>query len=57
MSKELLQQALDALTAMQIEAAARSCGLKIADDAITALQSAIAQPVQPAVNDLFKASK
>ena len=47
MSNELLQQALDALTAMQMEAAARSCGLLIADEAIDALRAAIAQPVQP----------
>ena len=46
-NKELLQQALDALTAMQIEAAARSCGLLIADEAIDALRAAIVQSVQP----------
>ena len=53
MTKELLQQALDVLVAMQMEADARYCGLKITDEAITSLRAAIAQPEQPTAQPVF----
>lgn len=42
--RELLKQALDALDAMQMEAKSRWCGLRIADEAIAALRTRLAQP-------------
>lgn len=44
-TQHVMQQALDALIAMQMEAKARSCGLRICDEAITSLQEALAPPI------------
>jgi hypothetical protein len=42
--RELMQQALDALEAMQSYAAAENKGLRICDEAIEALRARLAQP-------------
>ena len=39
--REAARMALEALGAMQMEAAARSCGLRICDEAIAALREAL----------------
>ena len=44
--RELMQQALDALEAMQSYAAAEKKGLRICDEAIEALRARLAQPEQ-----------
>lgn len=41
MNREIMERALVALEAMQMEARARSCGLKICDDSIEELRSAL----------------
>ena len=44
--REALKLALEALEAMQMYAAAERKGLRICDEAITAIKEALAQPVQ-----------
>jgi hypothetical protein len=46
---EALKMAIKALEAMQSEAHARNCGLKICDDAIPACKEALEQPAQEPV--------
>ena len=45
--RELLQQALDALEALQMEAESRRCGLRIADEAIDAIRAYLAAQPEP----------
>ena len=47
MTRELLQQALDALEAMQSCALAEKKGLRICDEAVEALRAELAKPEQP----------
>lgn len=42
--REAATMALDALIAMQMEATARGCGLRVCDDSIEALRAALALP-------------
>jgi hypothetical protein len=53
--RSTVEQALKALEAMQSYAAAERKGLRICDEAITALKAALAEPVQePVYNDLLR---
>lgn len=49
--RELIQQLRDACFAMQMEARARNCGLRICDDAIAAADARLAQPEWTRVED------
>lgn len=45
--RKLIQQLRDACFAMQMEARARNCGLRICDEAIAAADARLAQPEPP----------